>query len=238
MKRDIQHKGLVVSCQALPDEPLFGSTYMALMAKAAEQGGAIGIRANGPDDIAAIRAVTQLPIIGLYKREIPNSRVYITPTLKDAEAVFRSGADIVAIDGTTLVRPDGYSLPRTIETIQSWGVKVMCDISTLREGIEASRSGADYVSTTLAGFTPQSDQLEGPDFNLLEHLVREISTPVVAEGRIWHPKEAVHALNLGAAFVVVGTAITRPQIITKRFVNELERRHTKTGSAREDDIAQ
>jgi N-acylglucosamine-6-phosphate 2-epimerase len=223
MKRTIQAKGLVVSCQALSDEPLYGSHNMALMAKAAEEGGAIGIRANGKEDIAAIRRITQLPIIGLVKRSVRNSSIYITPTLEDAKSVYQAGADIVAIDGTEWNRPDGTALDFTIQTIQGWGPKVMCDISTIEEGIRASNAGADYVSTTLSGFTPYSTQQKGPDFTLLSALVERIKTPIVAEGRIWGPEEAIRALELGAAFVVVGTAITRPQVITKRFVSEINK---------------
>jgi N-acylglucosamine-6-phosphate 2-epimerase len=239
MRRTIQAKGLVVSCQALSDEPLYGSNNMAMMAKAAEEGGAIGIRANGKEDIAAIRSITHLPIIGLIKRNIPNSNIYITPTLKDAESVFQAGADIIAIDGTDWKRPDGRALDSTIQTIQSWGVQVMCDISTLEEGTRASQAGADYVSTTLSGFTPYSTQQKGPDFKLLSALVENIPTPIVAEGRIWEPREAIRALELGAAFVVVGTAITRPQMITQRFVGEINKwRKTQNMSPHNNEIAQ
>ncbi|QYR19196.1 N-acetylmannosamine-6-phosphate 2-epimerase [Paenibacillus sp. sptzw28] len=220
MRRTIM-KGLVVSCQAMPHEPLYGSELMAAMAKAAEHGGAVGIRANSAQDIAAIRKVTELPIIGINKREIADSSIYITPTLKDAIDVIDAGADIVAIDATTGVRPDGKTLANTIKAIKDRGAQIMCDISTLEEGIRASQAGADFISTTLSGFTPYSTQQEEPDFKLVSELVGKISVPIVAEGRIWEPRQVVMALELGAAFVVVGTAITRPQVITQRFVDEI-----------------
>ncbi|XEC97382.1 N-acetylmannosamine-6-phosphate 2-epimerase [Paenibacillus tarimensis] len=222
MRRTI-NKGLVVSCQAMPDEPLYGSELMAAMAQAAEQGGAVGIRANGILDIAAIRKATDLPMIGIIKRNIAGSSIYITPTLKDVYDVIDAGADVVAIDATQPLRPDGESLEYTIKAVKDRGAQIMCDISTLEEGLFASQAGADYISTTLSGFTPYSEQQAGPDFKLVSELVRKVSTPVVAEGRIWEPRQAALALELGAAFVVVGTAITRPQIITRRFADEIRK---------------
>jgi N-acylglucosamine-6-phosphate 2-epimerase len=222
MRRTIM-KGLVVSCQAMPHEPLYGSEFMAAMAQAAEYGGAVGIRANSAQDIAAIRKVTDLPIIGINKREIAGSNIYITPALEDAIEVIDAGADIVAIDATQDVRPDGMTLENTINAIKEREAQVMCDISTLEEGIRASQAGADFISTTLSGFTPYSTQQDEPDFKLVSELVRKTSIPIVAEGRIWEPRHVIRALELGAAFVVVGTAITRPQLITERFVDEIRK---------------
>lgn len=223
MNKWIKSGGLVVSCQALPGEPLHGSEYMAAMAKSAELGGASGIRANGLEDIAAIKRSVNLPIIGLYKRDYSNSDIYITPTLEDALKVRESGADIVAIDGTSRKRPDGKTLEETIQKLKEHGIAVMAEVSTLEEGIQAEEFGADLISTTLSGYTPYSPKYKGADLDLIKNLVSNISTPVVAEGRIRNPQEALEALRMGAEFVVVGGAITRPQVITQLFVEELER---------------
>jgi len=223
MNKWIKSGGLVVSCQALPGEPLHGSEYMAVMAKSAELGGASGIRANGFEDIAAIKRSVNLPIIGLYKRDYSNSDIYITPTLEDALNVSESGADIVAIDGTSRKRPDGKTLEETIQKLKAQGIVVMAEVSTLEEGIQAEKFGADLISTTLSGYTPYSPKNEGADLDLIKNLVSNISTPVVAEGRIRNPEEALEALRMGAEFVVVGGAITRPHVITQLFVEELER---------------
>jgi len=191
------------------------------MARAAISGGAAGIRANGPADIRAIREVTTAPIIGLHKVNSPGFEVYITPTFEKAKGIIEAGADIVAFDATGRPRPDGLTVAEVVKRLHDLKVEVVADISTLEEGIQASRAGADYVSTTLSGYTPYSRQLEGPDFELLVDLVEALDTPIIAEGRIWTPAEAARALSLGAFAVVVGTAITRPQVITQRFVEAM-----------------
>ena len=210
--------GLIVSCQALPGEPMHGSGYMAAMAVAAERGGAAGLRVNGGDDIRAVRAATRLPIIGIEKKDYPECAVYITPTMTEVDNVIHAGADIVAIDATKSLRPDGGSFADMVRRIRNrHDVLIMGDVSTVEEGLEAARTGADLVSTTMAGYTSYSAWLEAPDFRLLERLVREAGVPVIAEGRIWMPEECREAFLLGAFAVVVGTAITRPQEITRRF---------------------
>lgn len=212
--------GLVVSCQAAHDEPLHGAEIMAAMARAAAQAGAAGIRAEGPDDVRAIRKAVDLPIIGLYKIKEAGQSVYITPTFESARAIALAGADAIALDATTDRRPDGLTLEETIRRIHvELKLPVMADISTLEEGLRAERLGADMVGTTLSGYTPQSPQLEGPDWRLLEDLIARARIPVVMEGRIWEPAEARRALELGAFAVVVGSAITRPQLIAARFAN-------------------
>ena len=214
--------GLIVSCQAREGWPLRDAGIMAAMARAAETGGACAIRANAPEDIAAIRAVVDLPIIGLWKQDIPGYQVYITPTLSAARAVQAAGADIVALDATQLPHPDGRGAADLIAAVRSeMGALVMADISTLEEGIAAAAAGADLISTTLSGYTLYSAQLEGPDLELVRALSRAVSVPVVAEGRIRTPEEARAALDAGAYAVVVGTAITRPETITERFVRAL-----------------
>jgi putative N-acetylmannosamine-6-phosphate epimerase len=212
--------GLIVSCQALPGEPLHGADIMARMALAAWKGGAVGIRANGPDDIRAIRAAVPLPIIGILKDG--DSGVYITPTFKHAQLVVEAGADVVALDATGRPRPDGSLLAELIERIHSeCGKPVMADVSTLEEALAAEQAGADFVAPTLSGYTPYSRQLAGPDFELLRAMANALKTPILAEGRITTPEDARMALVCGALAVVVGSAITRPQEITARFADQL-----------------
>jgi N-acylglucosamine-6-phosphate 2-epimerase len=211
--------GLIVSCQALEEEPLHGSAIMARMARAAQMGGAVGIRANTPADIAAIRAAVSLPIIGIYKDG--ESGVYITPTLEHARAVAAAGADIIALDATHRARRDGQDAADFIRAVRAeLGVPVLADVSTIAEGIAARDAGADFIAPTLSGYTEYSPQLDGPDFDLLSALVA-LGTPIIAEGRIRTPAEARAALDRGALAVVVGSAITRPQLITAEFARAL-----------------
>ncbi|MCA0970582.1 N-acetylmannosamine-6-phosphate 2-epimerase [Halobacillus litoralis] len=214
---------LIVSCQALEEEPLHGDDTMAKLAVAAEMGGASAIRANGEKDIKAIRQVTGLPIIGLVKRDYDDSDIYITPTRQEVEELIHAGANVIALDATNRPRPNNERLLDLIQIIQKAGVAVMADISTLEEGLHASSLGVDCVGTTLSGYTPYSPQHTGPDFNLVQSLAEHLQVPVLAEGRYWSPEEAVHALELGAHSVVVGSAITRPQVITKRFTEQLKK---------------
>ncbi len=214
---------LIVSCQALPHEPLYGAEIMARMAKAAEQGGAAAIRANTPVDIRAIRAAVHLPIIGLYKVDLPGYDVYITPRVEDACAVAEAGADIIAVDATARLRPEYDSLAAFIAAIHAaTGLPVLADISTYAEAIAAEAAGADLVSTTMSGYTPYSARLDGPDIDLVAALSAALTVPLLAEGRYHTPEQVQAALNAGAVSVVVGGAITRPQEITHRFVKAIE----------------
>lgn len=210
--------GLIVSCQALPEEPLFGAKIMAKMAIAAEQGGAVAIRANSPVDIAAIRAVTTLPLIGLSKAEVPGYAVYITPTLADALAVSEAGADMIALDATDRPHPEGATADFIRRVRAATGKPVLADISTVAEALAAQDAGADFISTTMSGYTPYSPQQETPDLELVTRLSSLLTVPLIAEGRIATPEQARAALDAGAWAVVVGGAITRPQQITARFV--------------------
>lgn len=212
--------GLIVSCQALEDEPLFGSQYMAAMAAAAERGGAVAIRANTPEDIAAIKQSSHLPVIGLYKSVYSGYDVYITPTMKEVREVAEAGADVVAIDATKQIRPDGNTLALFVDNIRKQypDLYIMADISTFEEGVEAMELGVDLVSTTLSGYTSYSLQSEKPDIELVSRLSSLNLTPIVAEGRIWTVEECQACMKAGAYAVVMGTAITRPQEITKRYV--------------------
>lgn len=217
--------GLIVSCQAAPTDPLFGAHHMAAMARAAQMGGAIGIRANGPDDIRAIKQAVALPVIGIIKQEYPGSDVYITPTLKEVAQVADAGAEIVAIQLTDQPRPDGLTNGALLAEIRRTypNLLVMADVSTLAEGLAAADLSVDLVATTLSGYTSYSLQLEGPDLDLIRELAARSGRPVIAEGRIRTPAEARAALEAGAHAVVVGTAITRPQTVTGWFVSELRR---------------
>lgn len=217
MKRMIPKHSLVVSCQALPHEPLHGSAHMAVMARAAAEGGAQGIRANSVEDIRAIKQAVDLPLIGLWKKDYEGFEVFITPTVEEALAIAEAGADIVAIDATSRPRPDGRSLQETLRILKEKGISVMADISTYEEGLSAAEWGADYISTTLSGYTSYS-QVKLPNIELVRQLAETLQVPVVAEGGIGTPQEARAALEAGADFVVVGGAITRPQLITASFV--------------------
>lgn len=215
---------LIVSCQALAHEPLHGAPIMARMAVAAHQGGAAAIRANGPDDVAAIRAAVPLPVIGLYKEDIPGYPVYITPTLRHAVAVAEAGADVIAIDATARPRPETGTLAEFIAAIHAQtGCLVLADISTLEEGIAAEAAGADMVSTTMSGYTAYSPQQREPDLALVAALAQRLAVPLLAEGRYREPEQVAAALKAGALSVVVGGAITRPQEITRWFVEEMGR---------------
>lgn len=211
-------KDLIVSCQALPDEALFGSDIMARMAKAAAQGGAKAIRANTPGDVKAIRAAVSLPIIGLFKEVLPDYPVIITPTLKHALAIAEAGADIIAIDATSRPHPEG-DVASFIEKIHAQtNCLVMADISTADEALAAEKMGADMVSTTLSGYTPYSPQNEGPDLDLVKQLAGKLKIPLIGEGRYHTPEQVKKALEYGAMAIVVGGAITRPKQITARFI--------------------
>ncbi len=213
--------GLIVSCQALPGEPLFGADIMARMAIAAEAGSAAGIRANSPADIQAIRAATALPLIGLSKVDVAGYDVYITPTLADAVAVSEAGADIIALDATDRPHPEG-TLASFIQRVkEATGKLVLADISTPDEALTAQDAGADLVSTTMSGYTPHSPQFSGPDLDLVRRLASLLTVPLLAEGRIATPEQARAALDAGAWAVVVGGAITRPQQITERFMKAI-----------------
>lgn len=195
---------------------------MAKMARAAVEAGAVGIRTNGVFDILAIKQEVSVPVIGLIKREIAGSEIFITPTLNEVNAIVLAGADIVALDVTNregrleAVKP-------LIAFAHKMGAAVMADISTLKEGVAAERLGVDLIGTTLSGYTSYSRQSDEPDFELLQQLSETVKIPVVAEGRIWTPEEAAKALNCGAANVVVGSAITRPQLITARYIKAMSR---------------
>jgi putative N-acetylmannosamine-6-phosphate epimerase len=214
---------LIVSCQALPDEPLYAPVFMTAMARAAALGGAGGIRANGADNIAAIRAAVSLPILGINKRRVTGFEVFITPDYEDARLVVEAGADLVALDGSPGPRSGGEALADIIRRIHAeLKVLVMADCSCLEDGLYAEEAGADLIATTLSGYTRHGRPAQpGPDLELISQLVQRIQKPVIAEGRFHEPREVAEAFERGVFAVVVGTAITRPSEITKRFVAAL-----------------
>ncbi|MFE0207124.1 N-acetylmannosamine-6-phosphate 2-epimerase [Streptomyces sp. NPDC058985] len=211
---------LVVSCQARPGEPLAKPHHMAAMARTVVLGGAAAVRAEGVDDVAAIRVAVDVPVLGLWKDG--HEGVYITPTLRHALAVAQAGADVVALDGTDRPRPDGRTLADTVAELRAAGIAVMADISTAAEGTAAIEAGAQLISTTLSGYTPTSSRQDGPDVALVAELAAaHPGFPVVAEGRYRTPEDAARALKAGAHTVVVGGAITRPLDLTARFAAAL-----------------
>ena len=211
---------LIVSCQALEDEPLHGAEVMAKMAIAAKIGGAAAIRANGPADIRAIKRAVDLPVIGLYKQG--ESGVYITPTFAAAAEIAGAGADVIALDCTDRPRPDGVPVCELLDRIHR-GLKkpTFADVSTLSEAQAAAQAGVCMAAPTLSGYTEGSPLQDGPDFALLGQMIEQLTIPVIAEGRIQTPEQARRALDMGAWAVVVGSAISRPRTITARFVEAL-----------------
>jgi N-acylglucosamine-6-phosphate 2-epimerase len=211
-------RSLIVSCQAGAASALRGPEPMALMAREAAAGGAAGIRANGPADVAAIRAAVDLPIIGIHKLGDP-AGVFITPTAAAAAEVVRAGATLVALDGTLRPRPDGVPLAALIAVIHAdLGVPVMADVDTYEAGVAAREAGADLVASTLSGYTGGGPVPDGPDLDLVARLASTLDCPVVAEGRYATPEHVRAALDAGAHAVVVGTAITNPAAITRHFL--------------------
>ncbi|WP_404980702.1 N-acetylmannosamine-6-phosphate 2-epimerase [Carboxydichorda subterranea] len=217
--------GIIVSCQASPESPLHGPRFMAAMAQAAEMGGAVGFRVNGPDDVSAVRAVTARPIIGIHKRPQPGFEVYITPDFGSAAAVVRAGADIVAVDATQRPRPGAERLEDLIRRIhEELGVMVMADIATVEEGVRAVDAGADLVATTLVGFTPYTRDEPKPAVHVVRALAGRVKAPVIAEGGIWTVEDVRAVFDAGAFAAVIGSAITAPQLITQRFVGAVPNR--------------
>jgi len=213
--------GLVVSCQAEEGSPFFHPESMARFARAAEVGGAVGIRAKEPD-IRAIRQMCGLPVVGIDKVYLEGFDVYITPRFEDARRIADAGAEIIALDCTPRPRPGGVTMAELVGRIKTeLKLPVMADIATLEEAMAAEEAGADIVATTLSGYTAYSPQRAAPDFDLLQAIVRAVAVPVIAEGHIQTFAEARACLALGAHAIVIGTAITRPIELTERFVQAI-----------------
>ena len=217
---------LIVSCQALPHEPLHSSFIMGRMALAAKEGGAYGIRANTKEDIAEIQARVDLPVIGIVKRDYEDSKVYITPTMKEINELMEVKPDIIALDATHSLRPGGRTLDEFYREIRKSYPEqlLMADCSTVEEALHADQLGFDFIGTTLVGYTDQSRDLkiESNDFEIIRQIVAKVKHRVIAEGNINTPEKAKRVIEQGAFSVVVGSIITRPQLITKSFAEALD----------------
>lgn len=228
MKKAVEtiYKKLIVSCQALPHEPLHSSYIMGRMAAAAKEGGAAGIRANTKEDITEIKKTVNLPVIGIVKRDYPDCKVFITPTMKEIEELMEVRPEIIAIDATCRLRPGGKSLDAFYEEIRERypDQLLMADCSTFEEAVHADELGFDFIGTTLVGYTEESRdmKIEHDDFQLIKDILKSVQHNVIAEGNINTPEKVRRVMDLGVYSVVVGSAITRPQIITKTFVDALE----------------
>lgn len=215
--------GIVVSCQAHEEDGLYGPENMALMAKAAELGGAVGIRADDPNHIAAIHRTVKLPIIGIYKEDVEGYETRITLNMDRVKAIYEAGSSIIALDVTNRPHPYGTTGLEMIKQIkEQFGCLVMADISTFEEGVAAAEAGADLVATTLSGYTSYSPHMEGPDYALVKRLAQTVKVPVICEGRIASPEHARRLLRMGAHAIVVGSMITRPMWITKQYAEAMK----------------
>ncbi|UXR30416.1 N-acetylmannosamine-6-phosphate 2-epimerase [Staphylococcus simulans] len=218
-------QGLIVSCQALPDEPLHSSFIMSKMALAAYQAGAVGIRANSKEDIIAIKEEVPLPVIGIVKRDYPGSKVYITATSKEVDELVESKCEVIALDATKQERPK-----ETLEELVAYirekapNVEIMADISTIEEAKHADELGFDYVGTTLRGYTDytQGHILYENNFAFLREVLDQVNAKVIAEGNVITPEMYKAVSDLGVHCTVVGGAITRPKQITERFINAVK----------------
>ena len=211
------NRGLIVSCQALENEPLHSSFIMGRMALAAYQGGAVGIRANSVEDIKEIKNNVDLPIIGIIKKDYENLKPYITPTMKEVDALVEEGVDVIAVDAT--INQDEEFLKEILKKHKTQ--KFMADISTYEEGIRADKLGFHFVGTTLIGYTDHSKGLE--KFEILEKLIKDCkNSEIIAEGNFNTPEQVRKAIDMGAFAVAVGSCITRPQLITKTFTDALK----------------
>ncbi|GFH92404.1 putative N-acetylmannosamine-6-phosphate 2-epimerase [Muribaculaceae bacterium] len=224
-----QLKGkIIVSCQAVPGEPLYveEKSIMYLMARAAKQAGTPAIRTSSIRDVIAIKEETGLPVIGLIKIKYEGFESYITPTMKEVDELAAAGSDVIAFDCTAQKRGDGKTIDEFIAEVRKKypDAILMADISTYEEGINAWKLGVDMVGTTMSGYTAHSPKTDGPDYELVKRLSAEVDIPVIGEGRVHSPEQAVEMLNAGAFAVVVGGAITRPLEIAQRFIKAVEMR--------------
>lgn len=217
---------LIVSCQALPEEPLHSSFIMGRMALAALWGGAAGIRANTVEDIQEIRKNVDLPIIGIIKKVYPDHPdVYITPTMEEIDALAAIGVEVIALDATKRMRPGDKTLDELFTAARKKypDQLFMADCSSIEEGLHAAELGFDLIGTTMASYTPYTAGCPLPPYDMISTLVEKSGKPVVAEGNLSTPEELRHAMDLGVMTAVVGSAITRPMLITKKFVAALEK---------------
>ena len=217
---------IIVSCQALPDEPMYCEemSLMPYFAKAAQQAGSKVIRTSSIRDIVAIKEKLGMPVIGLIKRFYEGFDCYITPTMREVDELVEVDSDIIAVDCTYVKRGDGKTVNEFLKEIRAKypDIALMADISTFEEGMNAWKCGVDLVGTTMSGYTPQSDKTEGPNYELVSKLTKALPIPVIAEGHVHYPDQAKKMLDLGAHAVVIGGAITRPLEIAQRFYKAIE----------------
>ena len=217
---------LIVSCQALPNEPLHSSFIMSKMALAAKQGGAKGIRANSKEDIIAIKKEVDLPVIGIVKRDYDNSSVFITATFKEIDELLDSGCEMIAMDATHRERPENIPLSDLVNYVREKNptIQLMADIATLEDAIQSEKLGFDCISTTLHGYTEETQgrKLYDHDFEFLKNVLEHVKVPVIAEGNVMTPEMYKRCMDLGAYSCVVGGAITRPRDITQLFVKQVQ----------------
>lgn len=225
MKIEQLKKGLIVSCQAMREEPMYGSDIMAHFALAAKMGGAVGLRVNTVPDILAVqKMVPTLPIIGILKRDYDDTQCRITSTLKEVEEVYRTHVEIIAMDCTNRPRHNGEKLEHFLETVKREfpDILIMADIRNVEEGVFAFEHGADIVGTTLAHIPGQFDnKFAAPNLELVAELHERVKVPVIAEGRYFDGESVVNAMKYGAHNVVIGAGITRPQVLTERIVRAI-----------------
>ncbi|HEX3017026.1 MAG TPA: N-acetylmannosamine-6-phosphate 2-epimerase [Caproicibacter sp.] len=216
--------GLIVSCQALPSEPLHSSYIMGRMAFAAMQGGAVGIRANTPEDIREIKKAVTLPVLALYKQDYADSPIYITPTEKEIELLMAEEPEVVAMDATDRIRPGNVTLNEFFHKIRMKypNQLFMADCATYEDGVHAQELGFDIVSTTLCGYTEKTKGTPLPNLKLVKRLADKLTIPVIAEGGIWEVEDLKSAMKTNAFAAVIGTAITRPREITNRYVQAIQ----------------
>ena len=221
MIKSLKNK-VIVSVQAMPNEPLYKEGCMFAMMQSVVNGGASALRVAGARDVKNAKTLG-VPVIGLTKPDgLPENWkeiVYITPTLKEVNELIDAGADVVAFDGTRRPRPNNCTLQEIVSRVKSANRYAMADIATYDEAMYCAELGVDIISTTLSGYTQESlSDSDIPDFELLQKIVKNTDVPVILEGRIWEPSQVDKAFELGAHCVVIGSAITRPQLITKRFI--------------------
>lgn len=220
----IKHQ-MIISCQAVSGEPLYveEKSVMYLMARAAKMAGTPAIRTSGIRDVIAIKEETGLPVIGLVKIQYPGFEGYITPTMKEVDELVSAGSDVVALDCTLRKRGDGITVNDFIKKIRDKypDLILMADISNYEEGVNAWKCGVDIVGTTMSGYTDYTPKLDQPDYELMRRLAEDIDIPVIGEGKIHYPDQAVKALETGVWSIVVGGAITRPLEIANRFMEAI-----------------
>lgn len=212
--------GLIVSCQPRFGSPLDRPSFVAAIAKVAEENAAVGVRIRGVRNIRAVRRAVEIPVIGIEKINYSDSEVYITPTLESVRRVYRAGAQIIAMDGTGRPRPNRQMLSEIIKKARAeFKALIMADVASLQQGLEAARLGFDMVGTTLYGYTEETQHCQGPALALAGHLVRELDIPVILEGQLHEPDQVRRAFDLGVHTVVVGTAITNLDWLIQRFIS-------------------